>query len=117
MGVREGDAFTLEARAEVQAVAHTLRGNGFDASEDGTGRGTPLVAVHAPVISPALKARDHKGPSSDGDGDGAPLIAVTEVHTDELGLDVQDGDPWFVLSDEASAAIRAASRTLEGAEG
>lgn len=26
-------------------VAHTLRGAGFDASEDGTGRGTPLVPV------------------------------------------------------------------------
>ena len=26
-------------------VAHTLRGGGFDASEDGTGRGTPLVPV------------------------------------------------------------------------
>ena len=26
-------------------VAHTLRGHGFDASEDGTGRGTPLVPV------------------------------------------------------------------------
>ena len=25
-------------------VAHTLRGEGFDASEDGTGRGTPLIA-------------------------------------------------------------------------
>jgi DNA (cytosine-5)-methyltransferase 1 len=27
-------------------VAHSLRGEGFDASEDGTGRGTPLVPVH-----------------------------------------------------------------------
>lgn len=26
-------------------VAHSLRGEGFDASEDGTGRGTPLIAV------------------------------------------------------------------------
>lgn len=26
-------------------VAHALRGEGFDASEDGTGRGTPLVPV------------------------------------------------------------------------
>lgn len=26
-------------------VAHTLRGEGFDASEDGTGRGTPLVPI------------------------------------------------------------------------
>jgi DNA (cytosine-5)-methyltransferase 1 len=26
-------------------IAHALRGEGFDASEDGTGRGTPLVPV------------------------------------------------------------------------
>jgi DNA (cytosine-5)-methyltransferase 1 len=26
-------------------IAHTLRGGGFDASEDGTGRGTPLVPI------------------------------------------------------------------------
>lgn len=30
-------------------VAHALRGEGFDGSEDGTGRGTPLVAV-APTL-------------------------------------------------------------------
>ena len=28
------------------AIAHSLRGDGFDASEDGTGRGTPLVFNH-----------------------------------------------------------------------
>lgn len=33
-------------------VAHTLRAEGFDASEDGTGRGTPLI----PVLSHALTA-------------------------------------------------------------
>ncbi len=33
-------------------VAHTLRGQGFDASEDGTGRGTPLVPV-------AFSAKDY----------------------------------------------------------
>jgi DNA (cytosine-5)-methyltransferase 1 len=33
-------------------VTHALRADGFDASEDGTGRGTPLV----PVISPPLTA-------------------------------------------------------------
>lgn len=31
--------------ADPDGVAHTLRGEGFDASEDGTGRGTPLVPV------------------------------------------------------------------------
>lgn len=34
-------------------IAHALRGEGFDASEDGTGRGTPI----APVI--AFSAKDH----------------------------------------------------------
>ena len=34
-------------------VAHTLRGEGFDASEDGTGRGTPIV----PVVALAFDAR------------------------------------------------------------
>jgi DNA (cytosine-5)-methyltransferase 1 len=35
-------------------VAHTRRGEGFDASEDGTGRGTPIVPV-------AFMADDYKG--------------------------------------------------------
>lgn len=30
---------------DVNLVAHALRGEGFDASEDGSGRGTPIVAV------------------------------------------------------------------------
>lgn len=96
---KDGDLMhTLQSTA-VHGVAHSLRATGFDASEDGTGRGTPLVPVVSPtitsnygkqpdssdtsngpmlvpVLSPALKARDYKGPSSDGDGDGAPLIPV-----------------------------------------
>lgn len=82
-GKGEGVAATVSASAPSRRnggsdptaghfIAHTLRGEGFDASEDGTGRGVPLV----PDVSPALKARDHKGPSSDGDGDGAPLVPV-----------------------------------------
>ena len=39
----DGASYTLEARNKVQAVAHSLKGEGFDASEDGTGRGTPIV--------------------------------------------------------------------------
>ncbi len=71
--IRGGGAGTSrvgDTRGQDNVVAHTLKADGFDASEDGTGRGTPLV----PVVSPALKSRDHKGPSSDGDGDGAALI-------------------------------------------
>lgn len=45
-------------------IAHTLRGEGFDASEDGTGRGTPLVAVSD--VATTLRSRDGaKGVDSD----------------------------------------------------
>ena len=40
-------------------IAHTLRGEGFDASEDGTGRGTPLVPV-AYSIMPMNSGTDFK---------------------------------------------------------
>lgn len=40
-------------------IAHALRAEGCDASEDGTGRGTPLV------VAPALTAQEGKGPDSD----------------------------------------------------
>lgn len=37
---------SLDAETEtLLTVAHSLRGEGFDASEDGTGRGTPIVPV------------------------------------------------------------------------
>jgi DNA (cytosine-5)-methyltransferase 1 len=44
-------------------VAHTLKGEGFDASKDGTGRGTPLVAVDPPIaysIMPQNSGKDYK---------------------------------------------------------
>ena len=55
-------------------VAHTLRADGFDASEDGTGRGTPLVPVGADYtngliqgdISGTLEAAQSKGNRGQG---------------------------------------------------
>jgi DNA (cytosine-5)-methyltransferase 1 len=49
---------SLDAETET-LVAHALRAEGFDASEDGTGRGTPIVAV-----APTLRAG---GNSTGGD--------------------------------------------------
>ena len=42
--VSNGDAHS-GFRDEHGLISHSLRGEGFDASEDGTGRGTPLVTV------------------------------------------------------------------------
>ena len=47
-------------------ITHSLRGEGFDASEDGTGRGTPLV----PVVSGAI-CKDSFSGGAGGKPDGA----------------------------------------------
>jgi DNA (cytosine-5)-methyltransferase 1 len=47
-------------------VTHSLTHDGADASEDGTGRGTPIVV--GVDIAPTLGARDFKGPGSFRDG-------------------------------------------------
>lgn len=57
-------------------IAHALRADGFDASEDGTGRGTPLVAT------PILEV--HGGSSSRGDGPNGVGIG-------------EPGDPMYTL--------------------
>lgn len=48
-GGHNGQDDTLDGRLIVCAtgdITHTLRADGFDASEDGTGRGTPIVAAY-----------------------------------------------------------------------
>ena len=67
-------------------VTHSLRAEGFDASEDGTGRGTPLVPV-AYAFQPRI-ARNGRGDMGDvvnalaaqsgetGKGDAAPCVAT-----------------------------------------
>lgn len=66
-------------------VTHTLRAEGFDASEDGTGRGQPIVAAYG--FQPRI-ARNGRGDMGDlvsalnaqsgetGKGDAAPCVAV-----------------------------------------
>jgi DNA (cytosine-5)-methyltransferase 1 len=78
--IREDASPSLTCNHEAPIVAHTLRGEGFDASEDGTGRGTPLVAVfenHAQdsrikevSVVPALSAKAGTG------GNNLPLVST-----------------------------------------
>ena len=54
-------------------VAHTLKGDGFDVSEDGTGRGTPLV----PCLSSGqanAELCDNLSPALNCNRDGAPIV-------------------------------------------
>lgn len=54
---------------QTQAVAHTLKARGFDGSEDGTGRGTPIVpcGVDGGEVAFSLRANaSHSGDKGDG---------------------------------------------------
>ncbi|SHL41963.1 DNA (cytosine-5)-methyltransferase 1 [Nitrosospira sp. Nsp11] len=52
------------ASQEYNLIAHSLRGEGFDASKDGTGRGTPLVPV---AIQNATRGKSQNGLGIGGD--------------------------------------------------
>lgn len=70
----------------------------------GLGTASELDGGLVPVVSPALKARDCKAPSSDGDGDGAPLIPCIAIRT------AQTSSNGHGFSDEVAY-------TLDGAQG
>jgi DNA (cytosine-5)-methyltransferase 1 len=77
IATREGSSQDWESTT---MVAHSLRGEGFDASEDGTGRGTPLVPV-AFDTTQITSAANYSNPQQGGPchplaaGAHAPAIA------------------------------------------
>ena len=81
----KGQRIDFEVETFIAGPAHTLRGEGFDASEDGTGRGTPLVPVALRGHSdygdglPCLRAED-----GDAGGGSEALIAFDARQSDVL---------------------------------
>jgi DNA (cytosine-5)-methyltransferase 1 len=79
------------SREAGQTVAPCLGDCSNGGGTNGPGRTVDTVKslipqIHA-AVSPALKARDSKGPSSDGDGDGAILVPMIphSLRGDKLG--------------------------------
>jgi DNA (cytosine-5)-methyltransferase 1 len=71
-------------------VAHSLRAEGFDASEDRTGGGTPLVPVYAPEKAATLVGRSSRGggqPNSPGHNADQQIVAygITRDALDRSG--------------------------------
>ncbi len=125
-GISDELAHTLDG-AQGQCVAfdttHTLRGEGFDASEDGTGRGTPLVPVAFAENSRheiRLEGGDGQrtGALSTGGGkpgQGVPMIAF---HPTQDPISSTDGTTHCMGtgSSQGSATI-AVAVALRGREG
>jgi DNA (cytosine-5)-methyltransferase 1 len=103
-----------QANAEVRddggapALAHTLRADGFDTSEDGTGRGTPIVPVAYDMthgddpmrpcgdIAPNLQQRMGTG------GNQVPVVAFQQNASGE----VRDGKVAYTLNQNSNASGR-----------
>ena len=109
-------------------VAHSLRGEGFDASEDGTGRGTPLVPVGFNARQDPDHWHDRTGPLDTDGGTQAVSYAIqagalrTNPASGPDGVGVQ-ADHAYTL--EARAEVQAvafaensrAEVRLEGGDG
>jgi DNA (cytosine-5)-methyltransferase 1 len=96
-------------------VAHTLKAEGHDASEDGTGRRVPLVPVAfraagqngfiASDVSPPIAA-------SDGGGSGVPTIAFNArqdpIHSAGAALPLDtDGSTQAIVTEDVANTLRA----------
>lgn len=103
-GIQEEATHTLDGAMGI-AVAHSLRGEGFDASEDGTGRGTPLV----PVIAGAICKESFSG-GAGGRPEGAVAGHFLPVAFPvSVALRGRDGGATAELGDDLAFALRASS--------
>ena len=116
----KGGSGRLDGESET-FVAHTLRGDGCDASEDGTGRGTPLVptafsakdyGADAGPLAPTLRAMPHDRSHANAGGQvavcfesrvarngrGGPSGLVPPLKAQSGGTGRGDGAPLLALT-------------------
>jgi DNA (cytosine-5)-methyltransferase 1 len=85
--------------ANLIPVAHALRGEGFDASEDGTGRGTPLVPIafqtRGSNVDTGQDVTGTLGSNADRASGSAPCIAfdTTQITNAANRSATKPGDP------------------------
>ena len=124
-----GVSRTGESRGQnpvvVCEIAHTLRGEGLDASEDGTGRGVPLVPqfLHVNKGRPDGRQSDHEPMVSvkdhiptittDGHQNSAVVVPLVMAHGQANAEVVSDGSPSLTCNHEAPILVR----MREGKEG
>jgi DNA (cytosine-5)-methyltransferase 1 len=89
---------SLDAETETLiAVAHALRGEGHDASEDGTGRGTPLVPVAHPLpVAFAQNTRDEVRLIG-GDGQSVGALGAEPGMKQQAYIAMQGAEPFTIM--------------------
>ncbi|MCH8505985.1 MAG: DNA (cytosine-5-)-methyltransferase, partial [Ectothiorhodospiraceae bacterium] len=100
--VTAGEGQRLNYETET-LITHSLRGEGFDASEDGTGRGTPLVPVAHTEVMPTMQngadtPAGHNARSGHTKDNYIVPLAFAENSRHELRLEGGDGSRTGALS-------------------
>jgi DNA (cytosine-5)-methyltransferase 1 len=95
-------------------ITHSLRGEGFDASEDGTGRGTPLATVTIPIqeagARTGISTTDPRaGIGIGGDGDPMFTLQAGKQHAVAFNLRGRTGGAQVESDPDDLASLRAAN--------
>jgi DNA (cytosine-5)-methyltransferase 1 len=101
---------TSAETAGTMLIAHSLRGEGFDASEDGTGCGTPIVPVAFAIQERAVSENPDAGPQGMGVQEGVSYTLEARHHVQAVAFDLRgrEGGAQFEGPHD-TANIRAAS--------
>lgn len=105
---------SLTCNHEAPIVAHALRAEGFDASEDGTGRGVPLwpIAFNSKDhgadashgVSPTLRASGHDGSHANA---GAPPAVVYAIQAGALRENPDSGPDGVGVQEQHAYTLEA----------
>lgn len=91
----------------IPEVAATLRAEGFDASEDGTGRGTPILPVCHAIQERAVSENPENGPGGAGfSGSGVAYTIEARSKVQPVAVDSK-GSQVSVVSDGSTPTLRA----------
>ena len=109
---------TLNCNHEAPYVAHSLRGEGFDASKDGTGRGTPLVPVHCRAVAQAITSNYGKQVDNSDTALWPNIVAfdTTQITSAANYSNPKAGDPCHPLAAGAHAPAIAFPANLSGTQ-
>jgi DNA (cytosine-5)-methyltransferase 1 len=111
-----GAALFVPAVSVTGEISHTLKAEGFDASEDGTGRGNPIIAfsskdygADAGELSPTLRAGGHDG--SHANAGVPPAIAFKPGQSEAAGgfFGTIEFSPTLQSQNNGSTAVPAVS--------
>lgn len=102
-----GKPYADRGAGDAGLIFHTLRGEGFDASEDGTGRGTPLVPAASPIAFDPTQITSAQNRSNPQPGDPCHTLAKG-AHAPAIAFNLRGREGGAMPEVSNVASLRAA---------